>query len=424
MKFTRSLSVLIAVVMIASALYGGGWQLNEHGARSLGFGGAWAARALDLSAMYSNAAGLTNMKGINVMVGGTIIMPSSKFKGPGASTAVTEMKSQTFFPPNVYGSYQVNEKLFVGLGIFAPFGLGTEWDPNWVGRRLSVKSELQMIYINPTVAYKINDQLSVGGGISILMGNVSLAYRVPTYSSLAPPTPATSDGTATLEADANTAVSFNVGVLYKFNNKLSVGASYRTLADVTFEGDASFTGMSALQSFFPGGAGSATLPMPSNLQVGVAYQVLPQLVVATDFQYVGWSAYDKLEVKIANGPNAPAGLGGQPLQKSPAPSIQEWNDGYMYRFGAEYTLNDKIMLRGGLVFDMTPQPREKMEPRLPDWDKTDITLGAGYKVNEKITVDVAYMMILTTERYGGPAAFNGMYTSGANLFAANVSYAF
>lgn len=421
MKFSRSLSVLIAVVMMASALYGGGWQINEHGARSMGFGGAWASRALDLSAMYSNAAGLTNMKGINVMLGGTLIMPSSKFQGPGAATTVTEMKSQTFFPPNLYGSYQVNEKLFVGLGIFAPFGLGTEWDPNWVGRRLSVKSNMQVIYVNPTVAYKINDNLSVGGGISIVFGSVDLSYRVPTYSSLAPLTPSATDGTASLEADASTAVSINLGVLYKFNEKLSVGASYRTLADVEFKGTAKFTGMAALQTFFPGGDGSAKLPMPSNLQVGVSYQVMPKLVAAFDFQYVGWSAYEKLEVKIANGPAAP-GLG--VLQTSPAPAVQNWDDGMLYRFGVEYEVNDKLMVRGGLVLDMTPQPVEKMEPRLPDWDKKDITLGAGYKVNEKITVDVAYMMILSTGRYGGPAAFNGLYTSGANLFAANVSYAF
>lgn len=420
MKFSRSLSVLIAVIVVATALYGGGWQINEHGARSMGFGGAWASRALDLSAMYSNAAGLTNMKGINVMLGGTIIMPSSKFQGPGAATTVTEMKSQTFFPPNLYGSYQVNEKLFVGLGVFAPFGLGTEWDPNWVGRRLSVKSDMQVIYVNPTVAYKINDQLSVGGGISLVFGSVELSYRVPTYSSLAPPTPSATDGTASLEADASTAVSFNLGVLYKFNDKLSVGASYRTLADVEFKGTAKFTGMSALQTFFPGGDGSAKLPMPSNLQIGVSYQVMPKLVAAFDFQYVGWSAYEKLEVKIANGPASPLGV----LQTSPAPSVQNYDDGMLYRFGAEYEVNDKLMVRGGLVFDMTPQPTEKMEPRLPDWDKTDVTLGAGYKVNENITVDVAYMMILSTGRYGGSAAFNGLYTSGANLFAANVSYAF
>ncbi|MCU0453644.1 MAG: outer membrane protein transport protein [Bacteroidetes bacterium] len=420
MKFSRSLSMLIAVVMVTSALYGGGWQINEHGARAMGFGGAWASRALDLSAMYSNAAGLTNMKGINVMLGGTLIMPSSKFKGPGAGTTVTEMESQTFFPPNLYGSYQINDQWFVGLGIYAPFGLGTKWPANWVGRSLSINSEMQVIAINPTVAYKFNDKLSFGAGVSILMGSVNLSYKP-----LAP----LNEGLVALDADASTAVSFNIGVLYQFNDKLSVGASYRTLADVEFKGKLTATGMGAAQGLFPGGDGNATLPMPSNLQVGAAYKVLPELVVALEYQMVGWSAYEELKLNVPTGPPVPAGAGfppqlvGIPLQRSTT-QIQKWEDGHMFRFGAEYTLNDKIMLRAGFVMDNTPQPVDKMEPRLPDWDKKDLTLGAGYKVNEQITVDVAYMMILTTERYGGPATFNGLYTSGANLFAANVSYAF
>ncbi len=416
----RMMFVMMALALIAVVGFGGGWQLNEHGARAMGFGGAWASRALDLSAMYSNAAGLTNLKGINVMAGGTIILPSTKFKGPGSATTVSEMESQTFFLPNLYGSYQINEKLVVGLGIYAPFGLGTKWPDNWVGRSLSINSEIQIISINPSVAYKINEKLSVGGGISVLLGSVSLSYK--------PLAALANEGLIELEADANTALSFNVGVLYQFNEKLSFGASYRTLADVEFAGKLTATNMGSFQTFFPGGDGSATLPMPSNLQVGVAYQVIPKLVVAVEYQMVGWSAYDNLTITVPDGPSVPnvpayGPLAGRKLQTS-STQVQNWDDGNMFRFGAEYTLNEKFMLRGGLVYDMVPQPTAKMEPRLPDWTKTDLTLGVGYKVNEKITVDAAYMMILATERFSTNPLFSGMYTSGANLFALDVSYAF
>lgn len=420
MHSKRLMFLMMALALIVVVGFGGGWQLNEHGARAMGFGGAWASRALDLSAMYSNAAGLTNLKGIQVMAGGTIIMPSSKFKGPGSATTVSEMESQTFFLPNLYGSYQINDKLVVGLGIYAPFGLGTKWADNWVGRSLSINSEIQIISINPSVAYKINDKFSVGGGISVLMGSVNMTYK--------PLAALGNEGLIELDADANTAISFNVGVLYQFNDKLSVGASYRTLADVEFAGKMTATNMGTFQTFFPGGDGSATLPMPSNLQVGVSYQVIPKLVVAFDYQMVGWSAYDKLTITVPNGPavpNIPAygPLAGRILQTSTT-QAQGWEDGNMFRFGAEYTLNEKFMFRGGLVYDMVPQPAEKMEPRLPDWTKTDLTLGVGYNVNEKITVDAAYMMILSTERFAKHPTFPGMYTSSANLFALDVSYAF
>lgn len=419
---------MLLVVTVHFSVFAGGYQINEHGARATGMGGAFVARALDGSAIYFNAAGLGFQKGMNLLVGTTLIFPSSTFTGPTPATTSTDMVSQVFYPSNLYGSYAVNEKLVVGLGIYNPFGLGTEWPTDWPtatdkrGSRISVKTDLQTFYINPTVAYKVNDQLSVGAGVSYIIANAEINYRAATYSTF-PTVPASVDGNVGLTGDGS-GISFNVGVIYKPMEKLSVGLSYRSLAEIEFTGDATFTNMQALQSYFPGGEGKVTLPMPSNLQIGASYEVMPKLTVEGDFQYVGWSAYDQLEITLPTGPALPAIFGGQPLQKSPAPAKKDWLDGMLFRLGGEYTLNEKVMLRAGYIRDLTPQKTPYVEPMLPDADRNDISIGGGYKINDKMNVDASYLIVLFEDRNSTYPGFNGTYKSSAHLFSVNFGYTF
>ena len=274
---------LLVLALAVSISFGGGYQINEHGARSMGMGGAFVARALDGSAIYFNPAGLAFQSGFHAMIGTTLIFPSTTFTGPSPLTTETSMNSQVFYPSNLYASYSLNDKWVVGLGVFSPYGLGTEWPSTWPGSQLAVKTDLQTFYINPTVAYKVNDKLAFGAGISIVLGSAKMSYNVQTYSSLLPPTPSASLGTASLDGTGN-GVCFNVGAMYKATDKLSVGASYRSLVNLDLKGTASFDNMQALTTFFPGGDGSLTLPMPSNLFVGVAYEVSPKLTLEGDFQ--------------------------------------------------------------------------------------------------------------------------------------------
>jgi long-chain fatty acid transport protein len=414
---------VIIAAMATSLAVAGGYQINEHSARAVGMGGAFTALANDGSAIFYNAGGLGFQSGTNVLLGTTLIFPSTSFTGPGASTTKTDMESQMFYPSNLYITHALNDQLVVGLGVFSPYGLGTEWPNDWVGRKISVKTDLQTFYINPTVAYKVNDELSVGVGLSYVLGSAKIKYRVGTYSSLAPPTPATTDGTAGLDGDGS-GISFNVGIIYKPMEKLSIGASYRSLVDIELSGTASFTDMQALQSFFPGGDGKVTLPMPSNLQVGVAYDVSPELTVAADVQLVGWSAYDKLQITLASGPAAPAALGGQPLQKSPAAAVKDWDNGTLIRIGGEYKVDENLAVRLGYIRDMTPQPIDKMEPMLPDADRNDLSIGAGYKINENLRADLSYLLVLFADRTSTMTGFTGTYKSSASLISVNIGYQF
>jgi long-chain fatty acid transport protein len=413
----------------------GGYQLNEQNARAVGMGGAFVATASDPSAIYFNPAGLAFQNGINVLGGINFIMPSQTFDGSGTQMAVqTKTNSQVFTPFNVYGSYQVNDQIVVGLGIYNPFGLGTQWPDKWgqalngiyVGSASSVNASIATYYFNPTIAYKINDQLSVGLGVSYVYGTVSMSQTNPS--------PFGGYFKSQLDGTGN-GFNANIGVMYKPTDQLSFGLSYRMTTKIDFSGNATFTNIdvpttvylpsppypaglsywNAVSSKYPGGTGTATLPMPGNLYLGVAYQLQPDLRVEGDFQWVQWSSYDQLQINLT-----PAVTGGQ----GNTTSIKNWNDGYLFRIGAEYTINDQWTVRAGGVEDLSPQPPSKTEPMLPDGDRTDITVGGSYKISSNFHVDVAYMLVLFAERNAAASALPGTYNCTAHVASVNFGYSF
>jgi long-chain fatty acid transport protein len=426
MSFTKTVMVLVVLMVFGSMAFAGGYQINEHGARALAQGGAFAARASDGSAMFFNAAGLAFQKGFKVYVGTTLIKPSSSFK---SGTKETKMVDQTFTPINAYVSYAFDNGLTVGLGVYNPYGLGTEWPMDWDGRQMSVKTDLETFYFNPTIAYKFSDQFSVGVGVSYVTGKVTLRQRVGTLSALAPLTPAAVDGTVDLDG-TGTGMNFNVGLMYKPTPAMSIGLSYRSETKIEFSGNSKFSSMGALASFFPGGTGKTTLPMPSNIIAGIAYDITKDFTVEADFQYVDWTAYDQLTLDIQQGPASPLGI----LQKGKV-MVKNWDAGYLIRFGGEYRL-DKLALRAGFIYDKTPQPDAVVEPMLPDANRIEVTVGLGYEITKSITAHVGYQLISFADRDGVissqtalypaiPAVVTkGSYSNSANLFAFNLEFGF
>ncbi|HVN47284.1 MAG TPA: outer membrane protein transport protein [Bacteroidota bacterium] len=422
-KFSVRIFVVAILGLICSSLaLSGGYQLNEHGARAVGIGGAFVAQASDPSAIYFNPAGLAFQQGTNIYAGGTFVIPSNTYKTPGG--VETSTQSQLFFPPSVYGTYAINDKMVVGLGVFTPYGLGTKWGSDWVGQEFAENSTIETFYVNPTLAYKIADNFSVGIGVSYIYGTVDISRRIATYSPIPVPPyvmPASVDGNLSMSGNGST-WGFNLGVLYKPIDKLSLGASVRSLSRIDFSGTANFTNMQALQSYFPGGTGTATLPMPANVYVGAAYQFDENLTVEADFQYVGWSAYQALTIQLPTGPVSP--LTGTPLQATSS-SPKNWDDGYLGRIGAEYKLNSDWTLRGGLIYDITPQPNSTTEPMLPDADRVDISVGGGYKISDNLYVDAAYMIVLFSQKDATNSIYlPGTYNSIANVVSINIGYSF
>ncbi|MEW6506119.1 MAG: outer membrane protein transport protein [Bacteroidota bacterium] len=418
----KLLQLFVIVVLFSTSIYAGGFQTGTQNARAMGMGSAFVGMVPDASAIYFNPAGLSNFKGFNLVMGTTMIMPSVDFTGPAPLTTTTTTVERTFTPINFYAAYTMDNGLSIGLGVNNPYGLGSEWPETWVGKRLAVKTELRTFYISPTIAYKVNEYFSVGGGFSYIASNVQFLQvtDLPPIP-LAPGVnlPAASNVKINLEGDGDPALAWNLGFLFKPTDKVSFGFSFRSEATLNFAGDLTFTGLPAKPTgfpvghsdLFPNGKGKSKLTMPWDMRFGVSLKPMNNLTVNTDLMFVGWESYKQLEADFETNTAVWKDL----------LSPKQWKNSFGLKLGAEYLIKD-LALRAGYVYDGSPIPTKYMDPSLPGANRNEFTLGIGYQFTKNIRFDAAYQYISFTNDVSDSAIpFNGKYENSTNLFGFNLA---
>ncbi len=422
LRVTVSTVLLLSVVLTSQAA-AGGFQLNEHGARAMAQAGAFAARANDPSALFFNPAGLSFQRGTQIMAGATIIAPSYTYYGPSNlnSNEKWEMNNNVFTPPNLYITNTWNDGalkgLAIGIGVTTPFGLGTEWDDDWIGRSVTREIELQTFFIMPTVSYAINDMISVGVGANIVISNVMLRRAVTNFDT---------ELDLELEGDGDLGYSFNAGILFRPIENVSVGFTYRSETELDFEGTSDFHAPTTLQALFPGGDVTTGLTLPETWFAGVAWSPIENFDLEFDYQFIGWSSYDELAIDFStDAANTPG------VAQSDVASPKDYENTFIARFGLEYRIPATgIALRGGYFFDNNPVPDKSLEPLLPDSDRHGLNIGVGLDVLPNIRLDAAYLHLIFIDRiteattYDEGVHMNGKYSGGVDLFALNITYAF
>ena len=401
-------------LLIVSVAYGGGFQLNEHGAKPMGLGGAFTAIANDASAVFWNGAGLSFLNGTNIILGAALIAPETKFRGVTPSTNISYMKNQVFYPPHFFVSYKLSNDFSVGTGISVPFGLGTEWDSDWIGRYLAVKTELNVFSAPLVLSWKILDNLSISAGGSFSFATVTITQKNPQF-------PFAGDAFIQLEGDDNSSFGYNFGLMWKPIEDVSVGASFRSEVNYKFSGTATSTGAEQLSSVLPAGNISSELTTPLNIQGGVAVKVIDQLRLSADFQWVGWSSYDKLAVDFENPAYADISR----------PRL--YDDSYIIRFGGEYIIDKNISLLGGIYFDKNPVEPKYLSPSLPEADRIGLSIGVDARLYENFGMTGSFLYIRSkqltidnsTQLYTpGGSPLNGTYNSDAGILSATFYYCF
>jgi long-chain fatty acid transport protein len=420
----KILTFVIFLSISISPLFAGGFQLNENSARALGMGDAFTGIADDPSAIYFNGAGLTQLTGVNFMIGSTLIAPVFSFKNTGplaTSPMVTEYDAtkQTFFPTHFYATYKYNSDWAFGIGFTSPFGLGSQWDTSWAGRYLATGTTLQVFTISPVAAYNLLDNLSISAGLVYSFGSVDISKVLLL--------PGISDGFLSMNGSDKAEFGYNLGALYKPIDKLSLGVSFHSKILYRFKGNVSTTlapQYAPLVPFLPipNGNVSADLTTPINLAFGAAYRIIPDLLISADFQYVGWASYDTLTLNFSN-----------PKEASSNPRL--YDNSYIVRLGGEYNLNSDWKVRAGIYFDKSPVKPEYVSPSLPESDRLGYSCGLSYKMTNNFSVDAAYLYIkynqLTvtnsqedylTGNVDPYYPFNGTYNAYANLLSITLSY--
>lgn len=366
----------VALSLVAvRASDGAGFGLYEGSARGNALGGAMAGRADDPSAIYYNPAGITQLSGLQVMGGATVIRPSVTVNAMTPYGEVsTESVDNNWIPPHLYGTYQVNDNVWGGVGVFSRFGLGTEFDSDWVGRYNSYDAEIQTLTCNPDIALKINDQLSVAAGVNATWFDLTLKRKIPTTADYDP----ASDLDMELTGDAM-GYGYNAGVRYEPKKWIAFGASYQSEVDEDVDGTAD------LHVWSTDASGDITLP--DEILLGVTFMPTDKLSLEVGAVRTGWSSYDELTITFDDASK----LG---------PSVtseKNWNDVWRYLCGIEYKLSEQLDLRVGYVYDEEPIPGDTVDYLVPANDRQLYSIGCGYHVKDW-TLDLSYTYLSIRDR--------------------------
>jgi long-chain fatty acid transport protein len=273
------------------------------------------------------------------------------------------------FLPNFYYAKAISPKIHLGLGVNAPFGLKTEYDANWLGRFQSIKSDLKTMNINPSIAVKVNDVLSLGMGISAMYVSTTLT-RAVNFG-------AAGEGTTSVKGD-DWGFGFNLGAIFQITPDTRLGVSYRSKISETLAGTAKFSrpaGVSA--TLVPDGGITASLNLPENVSLSAFSKVGDQWDMLADVTWTRWSRFKELRIVRDNG-----------ALFSSTP--ENWEDTLRYSLGTNYRYNENLKLRAGVAFDQEAIKDEFRTARIPGTDRTWLSVGAQYKFAENTTLDMAY----------------------------------
>lgn len=432
-----------ALLLFSGSARATGFSLNEMSAASIGnaFAGN-AAIAEDASTIYYNPAGLSRMTGQQFTITGSALRPSIRFSNAGSiSTAGRPLTGGNggdagdwTFVPALYYATDLGRGLRFGIGLQSPFGLKTEYDEGWVGRYQALKSELQTIDINPTLAYKVNDSLSLGAGISAQYTRVELSRAIDFGSvcvgrlgaaSCAPLgfLPQAKDGRITLEG-TDWGYGFNLGVLFAPSDSMRFGLAYRSRIrhDVSggsarFDKPAGLPAPLAAATAFSDTDAAANIDLPESLNFSAYADLAPRWAVMSDINWTRWSRFNELRVRFANG--------------APDSVIREdWRNSFRLGIGVNYRYSNAWKLRTGIAYEQSPVRDESRTANIPDADRTLLAFGVQHKPSRQSAWDFGYVHIFVKDasinRADPPlgGTLIGNYGNDVNILSVQYSHSF
>ena len=421
----RSGLALCSVLGFSTLAVAGGFQIGEMATRASGMGSAFTAVADDASAAWHNPAGVAFTQGSQLMGGSAmLIVPGVKYS-PNASTtgggASTQEGGGTFFVPHAYYTY-MNESSGLGgsIGVNSPFGLETDWSTTGPFASKNTFSRIQMLQINPSVVYKISDNLSIAAG-----ANYAKLLNVDLNSS-----------NQNLNGKGD-GWGGNAALMYKQDN-FSFGVSYRSKIKVNIDGTAVAGG--TLKNTFGGtnSGAKSKVTLPDQVNVGLAYRPNKDWLLSADIDWVNWKTYDAIVITYNTAAyrtavsNLQTAIGATATGSTNDP--RNWKATTAFRLGAEWAYSPTVRTRFGYVFDPTPSSDVDFSPSTPDNDRHIVSFGYGYDINAHTTLDLLYGWVYFQKRKqtaspatpaGSPNTVkNGDYKAQVHMLAASISYKF
>lgn len=431
---------VVCITAVSTLSHASGFNITEKGVKGMGnaYAGG-AASAEDASTVFFNPAGLTRLSERQLVFAPQLIAVSFNFADRGSTTILGQSLAggdggdggTSAFVPNVYYAQGLTEKLRIGIGIFTPFGLSTEYDPGWKGRYHAITSKVVTLEINPVVAYRINRRWSIGVGISAqyLDAELSNAIDYGTINAVLglglPIAPQGADGRVTLTGD-DWAFGFNLGLLLELNDKTRFGWAYRSRISHGLAGDAAYTTPPAAAPIaaslgLVNTGGDTDIDLPDHVSVSAYHQINHHWAVMADISWMKWRELDEFRVRFANGA---------------ADSVLtfNWEDTFRYALGATYAADERWTYRVGVSFDETPVPdATHRSPRIPDEERYWLSLGTSCQLSKHVGLDFGYIYLRAHEATIDKAAagedlfrgaLKGSFDGNAHIIGSQIQWQF
>ncbi len=403
-KFILSIVALAATLSMAAE----GYQVNTLSVKQEGMGHVGAGMKLGAESMIFNPAGMAFMdKTLDLSASVTGIISEVTAELPDGSMFDTSNDVST--PFQLSGAFSIYDNLKAGITLNTPYGSGINWGNNWPGSMLSQSVKLQIFNVQPTFAYRILPNLSVGAGLMIAWGKIDLNKGLVNPETLdkvlmsqgtiqQPYFGHTAPASVNLNGTAEIAVGFNVGAMWDITDQITVGASYRSKMDMKVEaGDARLTyanevAEQALNTLvgLDGANFSASLPAVAVLTMGVSYKPIENLVIAFDAQWNQWSAYETLNIDFLD----------EKLTAFNQSLPKNYKDAWAFRLGAQYGLTDRFDVRAGLVVDTTPVDESYFNPETPGMTRLLPSVGLSFRPTPRLSIDLAFTYVAGLSRKG------------------------
>lgn len=382
----RTVPALLAALFAGSAT-AAAFQLWEQNASGLGVAYAGSAAVAENAAtIFYNPAGMTQLEGVQLSAGVAAIKPNFTFQGVGASAAGPNGGNAGSWMalPNAYVSAKLSRDWAVGLGVSVPFGLSSEYDRGWIGEGLAIKSDIRTINFNPSLAYRVNDQLSLGLGLNYQTIDAEM----------------TKAGVSLKGDDASW--GWNAGALFTLSPAMRVGISYRS--GIKHRLDGQLNGSMPVQ---------ADLKLPSTFVLSVWQQVSDRWEAMGDLSYSRWNSLRRLDVVLRD-----TGV------QLPDSEVFNYGNDWRIAWGAAYKASDAAKLKFGIAYDRSPVNDSDRSPRTPDANTLWLTLGGQWDAGRHGKIDIGYAYLRSNDPTINRPGLTGRYNANAHIVGAQYSVGF
>ncbi|MEH6799739.1 MAG: outer membrane protein transport protein [Halopseudomonas sabulinigri] len=411
-------SIALAISTLAHPVLANGLSINEQSASGMGTGfSGRSSSAEDASTVFGNPAGMSKFDRAQISGGFAVIQAKTDISN--ASGTFQGSNDGDMVPVSAvpFGYYvtPLNEDWHFGIGVYAPFALVSDYEDNFQGRYHGVYSKVQVVTMQPTLSYRVNDRVSVGFGPTInkIDGKLTSAVPNPAAPDVGP------DGEVNIKGD-DVGYGFNAGIMVDVTDQLTWGLTYHSKVDYTLEGR---TRVSNFQLPGLNGSydGSLDFTTPESVDTSVTYALNNRWTLHAGATWTRWSQLQEITVENNGVPGPYA-----PKFGSISEDIK-WRDIWSAAVGASYQLNPTWVLRAGFTIDPSPTDNDNRTARIPVSDRKILSLGAGWDINEDVTLDMAYSYLHESKgevNYDEAPAYNAEYRNSAHGLSAQLSYNF